>query len=84
LNGTFRSSDIRWDPKIRLIKEMLLQPNQPVLYLLDGEYGRLKIEPTRYTRNQLQVVTDKEIQPVKVIKEVDVNDTSKRLQVEKY
>jgi hypothetical protein len=31
VNGTFRSSDIRWDPKIRFIKEMLLQPNEPVL-----------------------------------------------------
>jgi hypothetical protein len=84
LNGTFWSSDIRWDPKIRFIKEMLLQPNEPVLYLLDGEYGRLKIEPTGYTRNQLQVVSDKEVQPVKILKvNEDVNDISKRLQVDK-
>jgi hypothetical protein len=29
------------------------------------------------------VVSNKEIQPTKIIKEVDVNDTSKRLQVDK-
>lgn len=56
LHGKFRSVDIRFDPKIRSIKEVLIKPGSPVLYLLDGNVGKRKVEPVGYTKNQLQVV----------------------------
>jgi hypothetical protein len=56
IHGKFRSSDIRWNPTKRVIKQIILKPNQVVLYLLDGNIGKWKIEPVAYTKNQLQVV----------------------------
>jgi hypothetical protein len=56
LHGKFRASDIKWNPKVRIIKEVLIQPNQPPLYLLDGDVGDRKITPVAYTKNQLQLV----------------------------
>lgn len=63
LHGKFRSGDIRWNPEIRTIKYVLMKPNQPPLYLLDGNYGQLKVQKAGYTRNQLQVVSDNETKP---------------------
>jgi hypothetical protein len=63
LHGKFRASDIRWDPKVRSIKEVLLQPNQPPLYLLDGNVGDRHIHPVAYTKNQLQLVGQNEKLP---------------------
>ena len=60
LNGKFRSSDIRYDPKIRIVKEVLMEPLQPIMYLLDGDVGQLLIEPVAYTRNQLHKVSANE------------------------
>jgi hypothetical protein len=48
-NG-FRSADIRFEPKVRTIEHVLLQPDKPPMYKLEGLYG------TVYTRNQLQLV----------------------------
>jgi len=56
LHGKFRSSDTRWDQKIRTIRDVTLAPGQPPLYLLDGSHGSEKVEDIGYTRNQLQVV----------------------------
>jgi hypothetical protein len=39
LHGTFRTGDIRWNPKICVIKKMILSPEQPPTYLLDGPQG---------------------------------------------
>lgn len=61
LYGSFRSTDIRWDPKIRIIKEIILKPNMPPMYLLNGKDGGL--ESVGYTKNQLQVVPDNEEYP---------------------
>ena len=36
LHGKFRTGDIRWHPKIRVIKKLMLSPEQPPTYLLDG------------------------------------------------
>jgi hypothetical protein len=63
LHGKFRSGDIRWDPKERVIKEILLRPNQPVQYLLDGINGKLQVEPVAYTKNQLQEIPKNEQYP---------------------
>lgn len=63
LHGKFRSGDIRWDPKIRTIKNVTLKENLPPMYLLDGNVSDMKIEPIGYTKNQLQVVDEKEELP---------------------
>ena len=67
LIGKFRSGDIRWNLTIRTIKQVLFEPGEPIMYLLDGKVGPLKIEPIGYTYNQLQKVSKNEkevIQPI--------------------
>lgn len=59
LNGKFRSGDIRFNPKIRTVKNIYVKPNMPIMYFLDGNKGNLEIENVGYTRNQLLLVTDK-------------------------
>ena len=69
LAGKFRSSDIRWNPQIREIKEVIIKPNYPPLYLLDGNVGDKKLDPIPYTRNQLQLVEkDEELPPESILK----------------
>jgi hypothetical protein len=63
LHGKFRTGDIRWNPKIRTIKKLILSPDQPPTYLLDGPHGRLGVSRCAYTRKQLQVVPDNENPP---------------------
>jgi len=63
LHGRFRTGDIRWDPKIRTIKKLILSPEQPPMYLLDGPHGRLGVSRCAYTRKQLQLVPDNENPP---------------------
>lgn len=64
LHGKFRSSDIRWDMKIRTIREVLIKPGFPPMYLVDGDKGPNKdFEPVAYTRNQLQIVSADEKPP---------------------
>ncbi len=67
LTGKFRSTDQRWDPTIRIIKDIMIEPRMPPLYLLDGNVGRHKIEPVGYTKNQLQVVTKDEQYPTEEV-----------------
>jgi hypothetical protein len=72
---TFRASDIRFDPKVEIIDKVLVQPDQPVLYIL-------KDRPhTAYTKNQLQVVSsdEKDFSKEKPLFETEDN----RFQVEK-
>nr|CAG8597061.1 15710_t:CDS:2 [Entrophospora candida] len=63
LHGKFRTGDIRWDPKIRIIKKLMLTPGQPPTYLVDGPQGKLGISCCTYIRKQLQVVLDNENPP---------------------
>ena len=63
LPGRFRSTDLRWDLRPRTIKEIIIKPGSPPLYLLDGEVGRRKLEPVGYTKNQLQVIPKDEQMP---------------------
>ena len=49
------------------------------MYLLDGDYGKLQIEPVGYTRNQLQVVTETEQKPTPAFNTIEEN----RYEVEK-
>ncbi|CAH1769209.1 11242_t:CDS:2, partial [Entrophospora sp. SA101] len=60
LHGKFHTGDIRWDPKIRIIKKLMLTPGQPPTYLVDGPQGKLGISCCAYIRKQLQVVLDNE------------------------
>jgi hypothetical protein len=73
LIGKFRSSDIRFDPTVRTIVHVIIKPNQPPMYLLNGNVGPLHIEPIGYTINQLQIVHANETAPVKPITEVENN-----------
>src|SRR2546430_2151382 len=41
LHGKFRTGDIRWDPKIRVIRKLMLSPEQPPTYLLRSEERRV-------------------------------------------
>ena len=60
LHGKFRTGDIRWDPNIKIIKKLILTPEQPPTYLVSGPYGKLGIDHCAYIRKQLQVVPDNE------------------------
>jgi hypothetical protein len=54
---------LRWDLRPRTIKEVIVKPGSPPLYLLDGDVGKRKIEPVGYTKNQLQVIPKNERTP---------------------
>jgi hypothetical protein len=45
----FRASDLRYEPKAREVKQVLLKPDQPPMYLVEG------IKSAAYTREQLKV-----------------------------
>jgi hypothetical protein len=59
LSFNFREGDIKYHPKIRTIKRVLFLPNQPILYVLDGDVQNA------YTKNQLYLLNNKEIQFLK-------------------
>lgn len=64
LPGKFRSTDIRWDPKVRVIKRVMIYPDKPPLYLLDGNKGLDGVDfSAAYTKNQLFVIPKNEIGP---------------------
>ncbi len=64
VHGKFRGADIKWDPEVRIIKNILLLPDQPPLYQLNDKNDIDKIDQTvAYTKNQLQVVPKDEEAP---------------------
>lgn len=67
LPGKFRSTDLRWDPKERVIRQIVIKPGFPPMYLLDGNVGKNKIEPITYTKNQLQTIDANELYPTKEV-----------------
>jgi hypothetical protein len=73
LNGKFRSSDIRFDPKIRTIMYVLYEPLEPIMYLLDGKDTDMKIEKVGYTYNQLQAVSGSENKTTEPVLDVEEN-----------
>jgi hypothetical protein len=52
LSGTFRATDIRWDPTIKVITNVILAPSAPPLYQVDNQQN------PAYTYNQLQTVDE--------------------------
>ncbi len=64
----FRATDIRYDPEIRTISKIILQPGQPVLYNIDN-----KNYPA-YTYNQLQIVNEnEEAPPASLVKRTSID-----------
>ena len=61
--GSFRSGDIRWNPKIRTVKEVLIRPNIPPMYLLDGNVGKQRTDTIARSFQQLQTVEKNEKKP---------------------
>eukprot|EP01132_Coremiostelium_polycephalum_P008572 gene8571-10545_t len=60
LYGKFRATDIRWNPEVREIKQLVIKPGYPPIYLLNkGE----DTDTIPYTKNQLQIVSKKEQLP---------------------
>ena len=64
LFGKFRSTDVRWNTEPNIIKEVIVQPSKPPLYLVNDENGDVDHRQA-YTRNQLQIVRADEKQPSK-------------------
>lgn len=62
LHGKFRDTDIRWDIKPRIIKQVIIQPNQPPLYLVDDGKGDTDHRQA-YTKHQLLPVHSNERKP---------------------
>lgn len=61
LHGKFRSTDIRWHPEKREIKQVVIKPDSPVLYLLNNtKHKDHPFEPIGYARNQLLPVKENE------------------------
>lgn len=64
LTGKFRVTDIRFNPIIRTIEDILILPNRPPLYILNDVNNPSKAEHgVSYTRNQLQIVPKDEQAP---------------------
>lgn len=67
LHGKFRSSDIRWNPIVQTIMEVIVKPDSPPLYLVNKVVNRVPTDKTdygvAYTKNQLQVVDKNELAP---------------------
>lgn len=57
LHGDFRSTDIRWSTKTYKIKEVLIKPGQPPMYLIDND------DDVARTRNQLLPISKNIIEP---------------------
>ncbi|KAJ4457034.1 putative chromobox protein 3 [Paratrimastix pyriformis] len=60
LPGRFRSTDIRFDPQVRTIVDIVIRPDSPVLYLLNDPENKAEYENVGYSRNQLQLVKNNE------------------------
>ncbi len=61
IGQNFRSGDIRWIDKDRTIEKIILNPDQPVMYQLNGT-GKDGIDNNvAYTKQQLQVIKKDEI-----------------------
>ncbi len=68
LHGKFRVSDIKWNPEIKIIKDILLLPGRPPLYLLNQSKNISKIDNSvAYTKNQLQIVPKHEQAPDPIV-----------------
>ena len=58
--GTFRSGDLRWKKEVRTIEKVILNPNEPIMYQLNGNDNGID-NRVAYTRQQLQLIHGDEI-----------------------
>lgn len=88
LNGNFRASDIKFNPEIKTIKNIIFEPNEPIMYFLNGNVGPLKIDGIGYTYNQLLKVSDQEKNNEPIINEdnnrYELNKLLERKKVGRY
>ncbi|GET02485.1 chromobox protein homolog 5-like [Rhizophagus clarus] len=56
-NTELLTGDIKWNPKVCIIKKLILSPEQLPTYLLDRPHGRLGVFRCAYTRKELQVIS---------------------------
>ena len=63
MHGTFRSADIRWSVEPRVVKDVLIRPNLPPMYLLNGDIGKQHTDNIARTFQQLQVIEPDEKNP---------------------
>ena len=63
VHGKFRSADIKWSIEPRKVQEILIRPNLPVGYLLDGNIGNRHTDNIFRTFNQLQIIQPNEQKP---------------------
>ena len=81
--GKFRSGDIRFGRDIRTIKEVLLKPNSPPLYMVNKIEDPNETLMVAYTKNQLQVVQENEKLPDKSIIRDEVVPEPRKTRAEK-
>lgn len=72
LSGKFRDSDIRYEIKPKKIAQVIIEPQEPPLYLVEDSHGKTDHRQA-YTKNQLLPVKvneknadEKEIRPIKI------------------
>lgn len=64
LHGTFRATDMRYDPEIRTVGTYMFLPGQPPLYFLNSVKDPKKFDmKVAYTKAQLQIVPQNEKPP---------------------
>ena len=60
IGNIFRSGDLRFGLKDRTVEKIILNPNLPPMYMLDGEHNGLD-NRVAFTKQQLQVIPQNEI-----------------------
>ena len=64
LYGKFRDSDIRWEKKPRQIMQVIIEPNEPPMYLVSMKDDEKRTDHgAAYTKNELLPVQENEIAP---------------------
>ena len=61
LHGEIRAGDVKWDPTIRTIEQLIIHPGEPVKYIVSG------IRSTAFQTQELQIVHEGEKMPPKSV-----------------
>jgi DNA mismatch repair ATPase MutS len=59
LDNKFRVGDARWNKEPRTVEKIILNPNMPPMYQLNGNNNGFD-NRVAYTKNQLQIISEKE------------------------
>ncbi len=61
--GNCRDWDIRWEVKPRIIKQVIIEPNQPPMYLVSMRDDETQTDRScAYTKNELLPVKENEVE----------------------